>query len=92
CDLLSALSSEDAPTIAASNGRSHPVNGLWNTTQIKDLDAYLESGRRSAQGWAESCKAREVSFHADARGFDPFYNINTPADLERIAAEPAVDR
>ena len=74
--------------IKLKKGRWHPVNGLWDTSQLNELDGYLGSGGRSAHGWAESCKAQVVSFETDADGLDPFYNINTRAELKRMSAQP----
>lgn len=90
-DLISKLSGAGAPSIASSGDRWHPVNGLWDTSKLDDLDDYLRSGERSVHGWAESCKARVVHFEAARDGLDPFYNINTPAELERISAIPKPD-
>lgn len=85
-NLIATLSKAGAPSIAMSGERHHPVTGLWSASQIDALDQYLRSGRRSAHGWAEYCEAGIVEFRASPGQCDPFYNINTPEDLERAAS------
>lgn len=82
-DFVSKLASHGAPAIAFSNVRAHPVNGLWRADQIAPLNLYLESGRRSAHGWAEDCKAAAVPFHFAGDEVDPFWNINTREDMAK---------
>ena len=84
-DLIRTLSNACAPCVAASQTRWHPVNGLWATSQVRDLDDYLRSGRRSAHGWAKYCRAKIAEFDNQVGGFDPFYNINTLGDLQHLA-------
>ncbi|MDY7097697.1 MAG: molybdenum cofactor guanylyltransferase [Pseudomonadota bacterium] len=74
------------PAIAASMGRWHPVNGIWGVRNLPVLDAYLGSGRRSAHGWAEYCRANVAQFTPLAGQPDPFWNVNTKEDLEQANA------
>ena len=85
-DFVKRLIEAGAPSIAMSDGRWHPLNGLWKCSQIDALEEYLRSGRRSAHGWAERCEASIAEFEVSAEGNDPFWNINTPTDLDRIAS------
>lgn len=91
-DLIERLAATGAPAIAASLGRWHPVTGLWPCDLAGQLLDYLETGKRSAHGWAEHCGANVAEFAAGGDARDPFWNINTPADLaEAEAALPASD-
>lgn len=85
-DLIARLAEAGAPAIAASLGRWHPVTGLWPCDLAEELLAYLQSGRRSAHGWAEHCGANVAEFAAGPDARDPFWNINTPADLAEAEA------
>lgn len=85
-DFVDKLSAASAPAIAASDDRLHPVNGLWRVDQHGALLAYLESGRRSAHGWAESCGAATVAFEDATGQADPFWNVNTHEDMATAEA------
>lgn len=82
-DFVQKLSANGAPAIAVSSERWHPVNGLWSIDQSSALHAYLESGKRSAHGWAEHCNASLASFDIAPGEVDPFWNINTREDLAK---------
>jgi len=89
-DLLDRLNAEIADrgcAMAGSAGHLHPVCALWRSSALDRSDAYVESGRRSLKGFAESLGFAEVEWSA---GPDPFFNINSPADLaeaeRRLAA------
>ena len=88
-DFVATLLRTGAPAIAASLGRPHPVNALWPVNDLAALDGYLASGKRSVQGWAESCQARVAEFQATPEAVDPFLNVNTPDDL-RTAEQASV--
>lgn len=67
---------------AASAGRAHPVFGLWPVRLAAALRAALvDGGIRKVDAWTVRYRAATVTF-ADTP-FDPFFNVNTPADLER---------
>lgn len=65
--------------IAATAGGWHPTFGLWPVGLRDDLRAALADGARRVMHWARDHGARKAMF--DAHPFDPFFNINTPADL-----------
>jgi molybdenum cofactor guanylyltransferase len=70
---------------AASGGRAHPVFALWPVSLREDLRRALsEQGARKVDAWAARYRSTTVSF--PNASFDPFFNINTPADLAK--AEP----
>ncbi|RYH06888.1 molybdenum cofactor guanylyltransferase MobA [Tropicimonas sp. IMCC6043] len=77
----------DAPIVLAATPdpergrRRHPTFGLWPVALRDDLVRALESGTRKVVQWTEAHAASEVVFDAP-EGADPFFNVNTPADLE----------
>ena len=74
-----------AATPDAGRGQvRHPTFGLWPVALREDLRAALSDGVRKVVVWTERNGGREALFPAD--GFDPFFNVNTPADLERAEA------
>ena len=81
-DLADRLAEELAnnrAAIATSDGHLHPVCGLWLTAALDFVPEYLASGRRSLRGLAETVGYVAVDWPADPE--DPFFNINTSADL-----------
>ena len=81
-DLADRLAEELASNraaIATSGGHLHPVCGLWLTAALDYVPEYLASGRRSLRGLAETVGYVAVDWPADPE--DPFFNINTSADL-----------
>ena len=73
---------------AASDGRAHPVFGLWPVELRADLrDALVEQGERKIDRWTASHRLVEVSF--PCAPVDPFFNANREDDLaeaERLIA------
>ncbi|NVO57913.1 molybdenum cofactor guanylyltransferase MobA [Rhodobacteraceae bacterium B1Z28] len=59
----------------------HPTFGLWPVALRDDLRAALTDGLRKVVLWTDQHGGREALFPADP--FDPFFNVNTPDDLER---------
>ena len=86
-DFITRLNAADAPAIAQSQERAHPVCGLWPVSLKDELGRQIEAGMRAAHIWATHCQAKPVHFPLDEKGRDPFFNINTPDDL--TAAERA---
>ena len=65
---------------AASDGRAHPVFGLWPVELRADLrDALVEQGERKIDRWTASHRLVEVVFPCDP--VDPFFNANREDDL-----------
>ncbi len=86
--MLAAVAREDAElACAASGGRTHPVFGLWPTRLAVDLRrALLEEGLRKIDAWTARYRLAVVDWPCEP--FDPFFNVNTPAELaeaERLA-------
>lgn len=57
----------------------HPTFGLWPTALRHDLRAALMDGLRKVVLWTDKHGGREAVFD-DA--LDPFFNVNTPEDLD----------
>lgn len=64
--------------------RRHPTFGLWPVELREDLRAELVGGLRKIVLWADRHGAATAQFSSEP--FDPFFNINTPQDLERAEA------
>lgn len=62
----------------------HPTFGLWPVALRDDLRAALNEGISKVVIWTERHAGREVVFPTDAG--DPFFNVNTPEDLEAAEA------
>ena len=82
-----ALHGGEDIAVAASDGRDHPVFGLWPLALAQDLrDFVLNDEKRSIRGFLNRHRVRRVEFplFATAAGpLDPFFNINRPEDLRR---------
>jgi len=71
--------------LAATPGNSgqqnrHPTFGYWQATLRDDLRDALEGGLRKVVQWTDRHGAATAMF--DAGALDPFFNVNTPEDLE----------
>jgi len=87
--LRHAISAEGAElAVAASQGRSHPVIGLWKVALRGALrEALVVEGLRKVESWTARCRVATVAWPAEP--VDPFFNANTVEDLakaERLAA------
>ncbi|WP_442577717.1 molybdenum cofactor guanylyltransferase MobA [Mesorhizobium sp. ASY16-5R] len=84
--LVAASASSPASIgVAASNGRRHPVFALWPTALRDDLQRFLaESGTGRVNTFIDLHDPIDTAFplfERDGQTFDPFFNVNTPADL-----------
>lgn len=76
------MAAQTAPVVIAATGdRIHPTCGLWSVTLRDDLAATLGRGERKVRDFTDRYGATIASFADDPP--DPFFNINTPADLAR---------
>jgi molybdopterin-guanine dinucleotide biosynthesis protein A len=87
--LRQAVSAQDAElAVAASQGRSHPVIGLWKVGLRDALrHAIVDEGLRKVEAWTQRHRVATVTWPAEP--LDPFFNANTLEDLaeaERFAA------
>lgn len=87
-DLAERLVAVEAPVVMASDGGDHPAFAAWDVALRDDLRAALVAGTRRMRDWMGAHGALRVTF----AGRDPFFNINTPAELEtarhRLSQEP----
>lgn len=84
--LEAARSAEDRPIALAAtreDGRvvRHPTVALWPVALRHDLRAALSAGTRKIVAWTDAHGAATAVFPGD-----PFFNINTPEDLETAEA------
>jgi molybdenum cofactor guanylyltransferase len=66
----------------------HPVAGLWPTSLADELEAFLQTEDRRVRNFVKARSFAVAEFDVDP--VDPFFNVNTPADLEeaeRMLAE-----
>jgi molybdopterin-guanine dinucleotide biosynthesis protein A len=83
-DLAARLAAAGPPAVAVSAGRVHHLVGLWPTRLLRDLAMSLaEPFSRAVEAWVDRLRPRPVLFSGRP---DPFFNVNTPADLARAAA------
>lgn len=88
-----------ACAIAASGGRRHPVVGLWSVKLVGAVEDALGAGERAMTCFAEQHGSAVVDFpfteiegtgikgaKTGAASIDPFFNVNTPADVETAEA------
>lgn len=82
--LVSAVAGEHrAIGLARSNGRAHPVFGLWPLALHDELQAFLQDGATfKVRAFADRHDLTFADFPLTG-GFDPFFNVNTPVDLAR---------
>jgi molybdopterin-guanine dinucleotide biosynthesis protein A len=89
-DLLDRLAGAIGPgacALAGSGGRAHPVCSLWSARVLEAIPAYVGTGRRSLHGLAQFAGQTLVDWSTEPT--DPFFNVNSQADLakaERLLA------
>ena len=91
--LLTQVQKDEALiAVAESNDRIHPVFGLWHVSLIDDLKkALIEEDTRKIFRWMKRHPWTQTSFaseprakrSASAKSIDPFFNVNSPEDLEK---------
>jgi molybdopterin-guanine dinucleotide biosynthesis protein A len=75
--------------VAACSGALHPVAGLWEVALIGEVENALQSGVRAMTRFAEMQESAVVAFPLTEVGgvaIDPFFNVNTPAELAQAEA------
>jgi molybdenum cofactor guanylyltransferase len=84
--LLASVQGGDADLACAmSDGRSHPVFGLWPLRLREELRAaMLEEEVRKVDLWTGRYELAVAEFAVE--GIDPFFNANRPEDLDVAAA------
>jgi molybdopterin-guanine dinucleotide biosynthesis protein A len=88
--LADVIHGSDEIAIAASLGQDHPVFGLWPISAAADLEQWIASDeKRRVRDFLAGHKVWHVEFPAIETAIgplDPFFNINTPADLAEAEA------
>jgi len=84
--LMRAVQEEGADmACASSGGRAHPVFALWPLRLRDDLRrAVMEEGLRKVDVWTGRYNLAMADF--PVMPFDPFFNANSPEDLEAAAS------
>ena len=82
--LVAASEGQEKPLVlaATADGR-HPTFGLWPVALRDDLRAALDGGLRKVVQWTDAHGGREALFDGPD---DPFFNVNTPEDLDKARA------
>ena len=84
--LSEAAPKADRITVAAGAGRRHPMFALWPLSIRDELERFLKSGNSKVSAFIDLQRPIDVEFPAmiakDGRAIDPFFNVNTPADLD----------
>jgi molybdopterin-guanine dinucleotide biosynthesis protein A len=78
-----------AIALAQSAGELHPVIGLWPVALDDDLEEQLAAGVRKVLHWTDRHGTVPVPFtfvQAGGRSLDPFFNANTPQELDDLRA------
>ena len=88
CDLvprlqLAAEGMAQPLALAATPDGRQPTFGLWPVALRDDLRAALQEGLRKVVMWTDRHGGREALFD---EGGEPFFNVNTPEDLEQAQA------
>lgn len=76
-----------AIALAQSHGELHPVIGLWPVALAQDLEEHLRGGVRKVLDWTEKHGTIPVPFpptHVCGIDIDPFFNANTPQELDQL--------
>ncbi|MEZ2127297.1 MULTISPECIES: molybdenum cofactor guanylyltransferase MobA [unclassified Sinorhizobium] len=83
--LITGIGPGNTIAIAASNGRRHPVFGLWPVAIADDLQDWLNRNEtRRVLDFLRRHDVQDVDFPMTVTRvglLDPFFNINTPDDL-----------
>jgi molybdopterin-guanine dinucleotide biosynthesis protein A len=89
--MAAALAAEGADlACAASDGRAHPVIGLWPVRLREELrHALAAEGVRKVDVWTARYRLATVMF--PVAGIDPFFNANRPDDLAAAEAMLATE-
>lgn len=82
-DRLCEAIGDSGCALAQSGGHIHPVCSLWRADAFAQAESYATSGRRSLKGLAACVGFVAVEWQTEP--VDPFFNINTTADLAEAA-------
>ena len=83
--MAAAMQQQGAIALAQSGGQLHPVIGAWPVAHADGLEAALHAGVRKVLRWTDIHGTIPVAFaFVDIGGeeVDPFFNANTPEELD----------
>jgi molybdopterin-guanine dinucleotide biosynthesis protein A len=84
--LDAARAGEPRIAIAASGDRDHPVFGLWPIALADRLAEWRETAKsQGVRAFLAATGYTVVSYDVPPDGPDPFFNANTPAELDAAA-------
>ncbi|MEZ5870409.1 MAG: molybdenum cofactor guanylyltransferase MobA [Nitratireductor sp.] len=79
--------SDEMIALATSQGNRHPVFGLWPVSLADALEDFLNtSDNGKVMLFVRQYALVDVDFSLDTAGHDPFFNVNTPEELEMARA------
>jgi molybdopterin-guanine dinucleotide biosynthesis protein A len=86
--LRAALKPDRDCAVALHRGAAHPTCGLWRTSALEKIQAAFDAGTRSLHGSLAHLKACSADFSdlGEGPGGDPFFNINSRADMAEAQA------
>ena len=87
CEQMVSASKQETAEIAlaSSNGRRHPVFGLWPVSLADALEHFLvKEENRKVMLFVDRFSNCEVEFGVESH--DPFFNVNTPEDFAAAEA------
>jgi molybdopterin-guanine dinucleotide biosynthesis protein A len=98
-DLIAALRTglrhPDDVAVAMHNGRLHPAFALWPLSRADQVSRLLSDGILRMHDVMRELDSQPVEFASGVGGIDasePFFNVNTPADLAQAEAYLASKR
>lgn len=84
--LSAAIESPFTVAVARSRGRVHPVIAVWPVSLADDLASWLETEtHRKVRAWLARNSPVAVDFDEPGGSLDPFFNVNTAADVALAA-------
>jgi len=88
--LRSALKAGVSVAMAETGGQRHPICALWRISVLGALRARAARGQLSLRGLADQVGAVAVNWPVEDG--DPFFNINTPDELDLAALSSLLPR
>jgi molybdopterin-guanine dinucleotide biosynthesis protein A len=68
--------------VARAHGTIHPTIALWSASLAEDLANWVrDEAHRAVHEWIATRRSVPIDF-PDDEGGDPFFNVNTPAELD----------
>lgn len=71
------------------NGRQHYVIGIWSITLEGRLKRFLDEGERKVGQFVKTVRHNTINYPIGNQ--DPFFNVNTPKDIQKLHRERQKD-